>query len=389
MSQDKKDLTRIEDLGEFFHADSDSDESFELPELPTDALEAEESFEVTFETPATPAEDVPAEEASDEPFADTSLSIESSEPTEEISFESSVEESTTPSWEDNTTAFEVSSAPAEEDEETPTEESIDFGEEIPSSPLSTPELMPQESEVFTPKETFTDTREFADNATLSDGPAECNPAYSIIARNIRYVEDSEDILTLLKEVGFPEDMREQFQRQLSRGTLLIPRVSEFTAVYVCHRLRRFKLDLQMGPSDLLHPPKNKTEEDRGLVSRKSLGQNQQHHFNFKTDTVVAREILLSTLSQLDGFSIDNYLGVASEHAFLAAEIVESETTELIHKNYDELALKLKAHALEHKANAVLGINYQLTPMPIETSIGHYRYKLTCTGNLVWVSRLEA
>jgi uncharacterized protein YbjQ (UPF0145 family) len=67
-------------------------------------------------------------------------------------------------------------------------------------------------------------------------------------------------------------------------------------------------------------------------------------------------------------------------------VVENETAEAIHKSYDELAQKLKAHALEHKANAVVGINYQLTPMPHESTIGNYRYKLTCTGNLVWIHR---
>ncbi|MFP5459227.1 MAG: hypothetical protein ACLGG7_10890 [Bacteriovoracia bacterium] len=143
----------------------------------------------------------------------------------------------------------------------------------------------------------------------------------------------------------------------------------------------------MGLSDLLHPPRKGLEADRGLVSRKTLGQNYQHQFQFRGDTDAARSIILSTMSQLDGHSVDRYLGVASEHTFLDSEIVENETTEAIHKSYDELALKLKGHALQQKANAVIGINYQLTPMPVESpGLGNYRYKLTCTGNLVWLHK---
>jgi uncharacterized protein YbjQ (UPF0145 family) len=209
-----------------------------------------------------------------------------------------------------------------------------------------------------------------------------------MVKNIRFLEDSEEILSLLKEAGFPDDMRSQFERQIQRGTLLIPRVSEFTAIYLCHKLRRFRLELAMALSDLMHPPKRAQEVDRGLVSRKSLGQNSQHQFQFKGDTDSARNIILSTLPHLDGHAVDRYLGVASEHTFLDSEIVENETAEAIHKSYDELAARLKGHALHHKANAILGINYQLTPMPTDNaSMGHYRYKLTCTGNLVWLHKM--
>jgi len=399
MTRDKKDLTRIEDLGEFLHELDETENYLDLPALPTET--EEENLLPSPEIPELPAEEPSLEESLTFEQEPEELVIEEEQP-----IEVEVEEESEPLFVDGFSADNEDEAPLDLGSDSSAEETAPFtlseqevveekeseqdehfsGYDEPEETPAPAELHPQPEEVFTPKEDFEETRSFAEKAVLAEGPAECNPAYSVIARNIRFLEDSEEILSLLKEVGFPEDMMAGYQRQLERGTLLIPRVSEFTAIFVCHRLRRFRLELQMGLSDLLHPPKSGLESEKGLVSRKSLGQNHQHQFLFKGDADGARHIILSTMPQLDGHAIDRYLGVASEHAFLGAEVVENETAEAIHRSYDELAQKLKAHALEHKANAVLGINYQLTPMPHESAIGNYRYKLTCTGNLVWVHK---
>lgn len=462
--KNNKDLTRIEDLGEFLHELNDETQNYlDVPEIPADATNPggelpdlpEESAEFSSdEVPAFPTEDAaPPEAPTDEDtsfessesfttgeennFSSDTNSDFSSEGSFEVSaesFESSAESPQEESF--GETSFTTEETPAEEEsfttEHSPEDESAASAEEPtqftgsydePADSSFAPDSTMDESTSsdplanisasiddaanmlaqnidesktndsspsmeYTPKEDFSETRQFAEKALLDDSPSECNPAYSVIARNIRFLEDSEEILSLLKEVGFPHDMMDQFKKQIARGTLLIPRISEFTAIYVCHRLRRFRLELTMGLSDMIHAPKKPTEHDKGLVSRKSIGQNQHHQFEFKASTEEAKNIILSTLAQLDGHAIERYLGVASEHTFLASEVVENETAEAIHKSYDELAQKLKGHALHHRANAVVGINYQLTPMPAEGALGQYRYKLTCTGNLVWAHKIS-
>lgn len=404
MSDPKKDLTRIEDLGEFLHELDDTEDFLAPPEF------------VQEDSPEPELPDLPAEASfgdfstdtdgpSEESFGTNAFqgdAFEASSFSSEMPTDADLEDSGTPF--ELTEETEVFEAPTLDEDEAP-EEAIAVADEVEedveseADPVaetrpdyafeSDSELsqLKEEVKAYAPKEDFSETRRFAESAMVTDTTAECNPAFSVMARGIRFIEDSEEILDLLKEAGFPEDMRAQFQRQIERGTLLIPRVSEFTAIYLCHKLRRFQLELSMGLSDLLHPPRKGLEVDRGLVSRKTLGQNTQHQFQFRGDTDAARSIILSTMSQLDGHSVDRYLGVASEHTFLDSEIVENETTEAIHKSYDELALKLKGHALQQKANAVIGINYQLTPMPVESpGLGNYRYKLTCTGNLVWLHK---
>jgi len=96
---------------------------------------------------------------------------------------------------------------------------------------------------------------------------------------------------------------------------------------------------------------------------------------------------VATTSNIDGYQVLRYLGVASEHKFLDGHIVEDETSSEIPKAYQELAQKLKAHALKFHANAIMGLNYQLTPLPSELSSSVSKYRLSCTGNLVWVNKL--
>lgn len=448
MSSTKKDLTRIEDLDDFIHEDNltgqissvDAETPPELPDsgdsLGIDALEnSQESTQASFRA-------LPSEE--DLAFPDVSADAPSFSDSHDFGETPSFGETPTFTPEDNlasldeaefgSDAFNSTSAAAPAAAETNDtvdnnaddlsfsmgtdagglsdltanlktnapraqetkailsevisladkreEKAEEKSQEQAPSPRITPDDMP-----YRPREDFAEVRSFAEKAVLADVTAECNPAYSVIAHGVKFLEDSDDILLVLRELKFPEDLMQQFQRQLERGSLLVPRVSEFTAIYLCHRLRRFRLELQMAPSDLLHPPRSDSEASQGLVSRRSLGQNQHHQFQFD-ETQDAKNILLSTLAHLDGHVIERYLGVATESSFLDGHEVEGDTTAAINARYDELAQKLKGHALEHKANAVVGINYQLTPMPGDgaTGPGHYRYKLTCTGNLVRVSR---
>ncbi len=450
MSDEKKDLTRIEDLGEFLHQldepdnylpdlpeeanldalpDIPAEEPQDLPDIPMSEpepdsssdpfnTEASSEFGATnesedlnfggdsfssndFETTST--NDSPFESSEDnDPFAfsDTagdSMPEESGEAREEASevetspFDSEAMEETSFSGGIQEMVDETFSMP----ESTSFEENTSFREDSPLASELNNEMdnfehaqRTERSEVFTPKEDFQDTKSFTEHAVLTDLAAECNPPFSVIAKNIRYLEESDEIITLLKEIGFPDDMLTQFKRQIERGTLLVPRISEFAAIYLCHKLRHLKVDLTMGLSEILHPPKHSSELDRGLVSKRSLTQNQTHKFDFKTDTADAKNIILSTLSHLEGHTIEKYLGMATEHSFLESHLVENEASDVIHQSYDELAQKLKAHALESKANAVLGINYQLTPMPSDQGMGQFRYKLTCTGNLVYLYKLN-
>lgn len=405
MSDSKKDLTRIEDLGEFIH-ELNNDEEF-LPDLPSSDEEEAPAFD------------------SESSFESSSFETNNEETSSGLDFGTTEEFSTS----DFTTSFEM---PTSTEEETP---ALDFGttEEFPAAtdefkteefkteefkteeepswntdvPLTQeiektpePEIAPEPEPVFvapepvlskepeykTP-ETFEDLKKFSESSSFGGMATEGNPSFSVLLKNVRYIEDVHDIVTLLKELNLLVDGEDQTKSRLMRGMLLVPRISEYAAIFLSHKLRRFDIDIQVGLSDEIHPPKHQETPETGIVSKHSLFQNQSHYFHFDDPKLDISQIILSATSQLEGHQVVKYMGVASEHKMLDSGIVEDENSSEVPAHYQELAQKLKAHALKANANAVVGLNYQLTPIPSEYGMSGHKYRLTCTGNLVWVNKL--
>ena len=265
-----------------------------------------------------------------------------------------------------------------------------MNEPEPFEPQPEPGVQTQsysEEKAYKAPETFDDLKKFAENSSFAGMGAEGNPSFSVLLKNVRYIEDVNDIMSMLKELELMSDSEEQTKARLMRGHLLVPRVSEFAAIFLAHKLRRFDIDIQVGLSDEIHPPKHQETPETGLVSKHTLYQNQTHHFHFDDPKLELSHIIVAASSNLEGHQVIRYLGVASEHKMLDGHIVEDEGSEDIPRHYSELAQKLKAHALKAHANAVIGLNYQLTPLPSEYGLNSSKYRLSCTGNLVWVNKL--
>ena len=410
-SKNKKDLTSIEDMGEYVHElDAEDEAAAEFSGLQDDEAGIE-----PFGGDAPP--DVPE---TDTEFAVVDTSFETADFEAANDFES-----------DDTSAFSVSSF---DDEKTKTNTDVKLDSSLPTfdlnsaandedevgedmitgmveetltakSPLPSSEFLPPLEEDFTLEksgppepapymppegykqpEEFKDVKKFAESS-WSGSSAEGNPSFSILVKNVRYVEDVNDIVTILREVNLLGDSEDQIKARLMRGHLLIPRISEFAAVYVAHKLRRFDIDIQVGLSDEIHPPKHHEAPELGMVSKHNLYQNQGHHFHFDDPKLEISQIIVAATPTLEGYQVLRYMGVASEHKMIEGHLVEDDSSEEIPRHYQELALKLKAHALKANSNAVVGLNYQLTPVPSEYGILGHKYRLTCTGNLVWVNKL--
>ena len=100
---------------------------------------------------------------------------------------------------------------------------------------------------------------------------------------------------------------------------------------------------------------------------------------------------MRTISLLH-FQITHYLGIASEHTVVDnsyfIDDLEGSPPEL-KDVYEHMALKLKPQARKQKGNAVVGVNYQLTPLPPKPFGPEIpQYSLTCTGNVVRVIKRE-
>lgn len=294
---------------------------------------------------------------------------------------------------------------------------------------------PASEEISTPqasssKETISQLQNFAKNVSYGDLTAEGNPPFSIVIKNVKYKEDIDDILSLLGELKIIEDP-EGPRASLERGSMLIPRLSEYAAIIICHKLRRFHLDLLMGLTDEIQPPKVK---ESATISKSAVYGDYSHSFELSKGHIKTNDVMTATTTTLEGYEILQYLGVVSERTVIDMEhfatdqslelellnqLHDTQRDEILKNNikrqnkvaansypvdympdpsedkqevervtlseiYQDLAYKLKAHAITFKGNAVVGINYQVTPILVSESLGiQSKYQISCTGSVVW------
>ncbi|MBT7610974.1 MAG: hypothetical protein HN576_14525 [Bacteriovoracaceae bacterium] len=264
------------------------------------------------------------------------------------------------------------------------------------------------------QENFSELTDFAKSLTYGEVTAGGNPPFSIILKNIVYKEDAEDILIILGEHKLVDDNnQETMQEALENGSLLLSQISEYSAIYLAHKFRRFNIDVLVGLSEELHPSKSYESSDVGLTSKRNIRQNIRDSHEYHEEDVNLDSILLATTPTLQNHIISKYISIISEHKTVAESELLKETESKLDKNkgsqifdffdknedrilenisfgldevYKEMANLLKEKCLKLNGNAVVGINFQLTPL--FSSSGdktHINYKVTATGNVVWVA----
>ena len=312
---DNHDLTRIEDLSEFLHQeDSDLDSRFDTfsssdqtsSKLDIAALDEGETFLDIPEIPVeSPEEEVSFEDSSETEFEKTSFGENPFGSSEDDSLDELAEVS----FGETSTDVEDSLDDFKDHSDHLSEETTDtISEEFRYDDLS---ASASESTYTNTAEKFEDVKTFAQNfsygkVSLGGG----NPPYTIIARNIKYADDAESILDILREFGIINDQNEKdTQKAMEFGALIIPQISEYTAIVIAHKLRRFDLDLEVGLSDEVHPSKSGMENPRGLLKKDSLKQNRSESLKLSEIDTPIKDIIVSTTAAIPGYFVESYIGV--------------------------------------------------------------------------------
>lgn len=414
MAKDKRDLTRIEDLSEYLHQEDDEVDrllNVDLPPTPADlsSLPDDDNETVAEDLPPTPFDFAEAAEEVEESESFTSdFSLDQGDA---FSFDSSSDEQSDEGefkLEDSG-PFELSEEATDDHFDSVAEDFSEYtdaglvdlnqptvDENATESSFSQPEVAIEASRVMaTPSadyrpESLSDVKQYARNlsyGTMSQGG---NPPFSVVLRHIKYQEDCEDILIILRDHGLVNESNQREMLQgLEQGSLLISQLSEYSAIYLAHRLRRFDLEIQVGLSDELHPSKSYGREADRPINKRVLHQNRQEEYSMHDQSIELGTIIISTLSSLPDRQIIRYLGVVTEHALVdeaqLAEIKfdqeESETSEV----YDALSNRLKGKVLKKGGNALLGLNYQFQPIPEGFGTIGNKFKITCSGTAVFLS----
>ena len=301
---DRKDLTRIEDLSEFLHESNPEIESklnsfnSEVPNIDFTSTNIETGVDISGldempSMPDLPDETPPDESPSEDLFSNDNFTENSPS---DVSFTSENTEEGLPQFPDDSESVDFSGSESivEFNATEFNDQSID--EVIQDDPQNSPEEVQEEvqdelqdfsfsseqnSEQETydqndPLESITDTNQADDISpsystvseissnfqepekfdevktfahTFSYGQVSVggNPPFSIIVRNIKYKEDAESILSLLKEFGVVTDKNlNETKLALDIGSLLIPQISEYAAIVLSHKFRRFDCDIEFG-----------------------------------------------------------------------------------------------------------------------------------------------
>lgn len=435
-----QDLTRIEDLSEFLHQeDSDLDSRFDTfssdSKDPTSTgVDVNALEEVLPEVPSeSPFEDTPEEEVTFEASSLDEVSFEDStfesSDSEDVSYDKTAfgENPFGSSGESDSLEELPEVSFGEVTEESMLEDSLDDHENHANDVLDDSDLdngyddraATASTQIYTnTSEKFEDVKSFAQNfsygkASLGGG----NPPYTIIARNIKYKDDAENILDILKEFGIINDQNEKdTQKAMEFGALIIPQISEYTAIIIAHKLRRFDLDLQVGLSDEVHPSKSGEGNPRGLLKKDSLKQNRSESLKLTDLNTSIKDIIISTTAAIPGYFVESYIGVQT--TFAVVEEAELEKLQYVEKSqrehselfdynnsevstekvfqdyhnsfellYEDLTAQLKQKAFAQHANALLGLTFQLSPLQFERSHARVNaYQITCSATLAIVGR---
>jgi uncharacterized protein YbjQ (UPF0145 family) len=427
-NDDKKDITRIEQMPQFEH-----DENTQLPELPNlDDDEITEDDTLTLpdlpaEVEADPEMDVAPEIPLDLPSADFNSTDENFNG--DITFDSSsndfnMPEENTPPQEniaqtlpENTNENDFPSSPAIEETKVNEFEANQKKQDYSDSSFN--EEPVKDPVALEAKESFAEVKGFAENLTYGNVTKGGNPPFSIMLKKIKFKEDKQDIENILREHGLlTTDNEKLYLQSLENGSLLLSQISEYSAIYLTHKFRRFDLEITMGLSDEIHPSKSYDHDFRGLVNKEHIFQNRAQSLEINSN-LQAHQIILSTQATLPQFQILKYLGLISEHQIVDEEViitsndvdnnlnqgaleeifrdlssVKKDIKNVLPKNkplelsqlYQTIAERLRLQAIKQGANAVVGIIYQLTALPLKAGDDNQKFKITCTGNAVIVSQ---
>lgn len=396
--ENDNDLTRIEDISEFQHTeDSEIDVKFNNFEINSISKNIpDEENEHPPELPENATEEFPVFDAQDS--LETNTDDSSFLLNEEVEIENN--------------DFSLDD-PKEIQDLTSKQE---LHEEFLPPP---PEKISKDNLVVQPKpEKFEEVKNFAQNFSYGQIQGGGNPPFSIIIRNIKYSEDAENILTILREFELATDQNaNDIAKSLEYGSLLIPQISEYCAIILAHKFRRFDCDLEVGLSDEIHPSKSGDINPRGLVKKESIRQNIAESFYKNNMTPNSHDIIVTTMPTIEGHIINKYLGAETSFAIIDEDELKrlnfaqktsrqhksiednldtsiSISDEKIFKDYQksfdllftDLSDQLKAKAIKINANALLGLNYQLAALPFEKiNYGKNFYQLTCTATLAVIS----
>ena len=205
------------------------------------------------------------------------------------------------------------------------------------------------------KEDFSEVRDFAQNSTYGKVAIGGNPPFSLLLQGVNGEEFTESILATLNEFGLLEGNEDLYRKSLESGQLLIAQISEFSAIVLAGKLRRYCRNIKVALAHEIHKSDSYDHTDqRGLTGPRSIAQNRSKQFQRKNFN--KEDIVLSTSPFIPGFKIVHSLGPMQ----INEQIDRSEFNDFSSINLvDYFEEKIQDMAFKKGANAVTSIHFNI------------------------------
>jgi len=193
-------------------------------------------------------------------------------------------------------------------------------------------------------------KEELETLTSKNVPIENYPSFTLLIEGIERETDKDYILQTLKENSI---LQKDFEieillRSLSNGHLLLPRLSEFTLVFMANKLRFLPVKMSLFDSDIYS--KNPILDEK--INKGSLKTNQA--LKSKEEGGDQDEFLATQLDLINGRSIEKSFEPITE-----TELIESYCADEIQNINHQIFSNLKEKAIKLGANAILKMNWQV------------------------------
>lgn len=204
---------------------------------------------------------------------------------------------------------------------------------------------PQVKQTIT-EEIFNDVKEELETFVLKHVAFESYPSYSLYITNIVNGQQRNSIKLLLKEYQLlqSETEKQLVNRSLQLKHLLIPRISEYAAIYFSNKLENYQLEIQFSPSEDLTG--HHELWDQGPITFESFNHHKEEQ------NIILPDIFIS-----QAYSIaDKRVQLMGEVLQQTFKIAKNEIENIGHYFKDLKELKEKARSMN--ANAIVGLNFQ-------------------------------
>ena len=160
-------------------------------------------------------------------------------------------------------------------------------------------------------ENFKDIKNYFENYTPKNIEIGGNPPYSILLSFIPNSEDSEDLTAFLISQKAISEADAPLLR--SNGKILLPQLSEYTAIYLANALRRFDLEILLGQSNLIYESSIGELNNAGVNSPNSL----KNYKPLKGTFINGENVLVSHSDNIPDNHIQSFKGhVRVSHVML-------------------------------------------------------------------------